>query len=57
MIAKVDNEKCTGCAVCIDICPVQAIKIENKKAVISEECVECGVCISQCPNEAISLQG
>jgi len=55
MAVKVDNNKCTGCNVCVGICPVQAIKIENKKAVISEECVECGVCISQCPNEAISL--
>jgi len=55
MIAKVDNEKCTGCGVCVEICPVNAIKIENKKAVISEECIGCGACINQCPSEAISL--
>ena len=53
--AKVDNEKCTGCSACVDVCPVSAIKIENEKAVISEECVDCGACVTQCPCEAISL--
>jgi len=55
MAAKVDNEKCTGCAACVDACPVNAIKIENGKAIISEECVDCGACISQCPVDAIIL--
>lgn len=54
MAVKVNNEKCTGCAVCVDVCPVNAIKIENGKAVIGEECVDCGGCIAQCPVEAIS---
>ena len=55
MAAKVDNSKCTGCGACVDICPVDAIKIENEKAVISDDCVDCGACTSQCPVEAISL--
>ena len=55
MAAKVDKEKCTGCGVCVDICPVEAIKIENDKAVISDECVDCGACVNQCPKEAISI--
>jgi len=53
MAVKIDNDKCTGCGACVDICSVNAIKIENDKAVVSEECVECGVCVNQCPNEAI----
>ena len=55
MAAKVDKSKCTGCGACVDVCPVNAIKIEDKKAIISDECVDCGACISQCPVEAISL--
>jgi Pyruvate/2-oxoacid:ferredoxin oxidoreductase delta subunit len=55
MAAKVDREKCTGCAVCVDVCPVEAIKIENDKAVISDDCSECGACTSECPNDAISV--
>ena len=55
MIAKVDTQKCTGCGLCVDICPVNAIKVENEKAVISDECVGCGACVGQCPVGAISL--
>jgi len=55
MAAKVDKTKCNGCGTCKDICPVDAIKIENEKAVISDECVECGACVNQCLKEAISI--
>ena len=56
MAAKVDKNKCTGCGACVEICPVNAVKVENKKAIVDEgECAECGACINECPNEAISL--
>ena len=55
MAVKIDNEKCTGCAACVEVCPVSALKIENGKAVVGEECIDCGVCISQCSVEAITL--
>jgi ferredoxin len=53
MAAKINEEKCTGCGDCVDICPMEAIKMENGKAVISDECTECCACVSQCPNDAI----
>ena len=55
MAVKIDSEKCTGCAACVEICPVNALKIENGKAVVSEECIDCGACISQCSVGAITL--
>lgn len=36
------------------VCPTQAIRIRNGKAVFLEEkCIDCGECITACPNEAI----
>ncbi|MBN2534419.1 MAG: 4Fe-4S binding protein [Spirochaetales bacterium] len=55
MAAKVDKEMCTGCGICVDACPLEAITIENEIAVISDDCSECGVCENNCPNNAISL--
>ena len=55
MAAKVDKEKCTGCGICVDACPMEAIKIENNMAVISDDCSECGVCETECPNDAIKV--
>jgi Fe-S-cluster-containing hydrogenase component 2 len=53
--ATVDKEKCIGCGQCVDICPVEAIKVDNDIAVVSDECIECGACADECPTEAISL--
>ena len=55
MPAEINKEKCTGCGACVDACPVNAIKIENNKAVVSDDCIDCGACVNQCPVEAISL--
>jgi len=50
----VAEEKCTGCNVCVEKCPVYAISMENEKARINmEECIRCGTCHSVCPNEAV----
>jgi len=55
MAVNINKNKCNGCGTCVDICPADAIKIEQEKAVVSDECVECGACVNACPNEAISL--
>ncbi len=53
---KVDVEKCTGCGICVEACPVDAIRLDNDVAVIDEAaCTVCGVCVDECPNDAIRL--
>ena len=54
-IAVVDSEKCTGCGICEDVCPVRAIKVEGYAIVNADICIGCAVCIAQCPQNAIVL--
>ena len=57
MAAKVDEEKCTGCASCVDSCPSEAIKMQDEKAVVDAgSCVDCAVCVDECPLEAIEME-
>ena len=56
MAVKVDADLCTGCGICVDACPLEAISLNNDQVVIDEDtCTECGSCVDECPNEAISL--
>ena len=56
MAVKINQEKCTGCGLCVEVCPVEAISMEDDKAKIdAEKCVDCGQCVGECPNEAINM--
>ncbi|MHB1416198.1 MAG: indolepyruvate ferredoxin oxidoreductase subunit alpha [Chloroflexota bacterium] len=50
----VDEEKCSGCAACVDVCPLEAIAVVEGLAVIDyAKCTVCGLCEYDCPSEAI----
>lgn len=55
---QLNREKCTGCGMCIQVCPHEVYQIENGKAVIVDRdgCMECGACSRNCPFEAISVR-
>ena len=55
--AEVDENKCSGCGTCIELCPYNAIqKDENGVArVTSAVCKGCGVCGASCPERAITM--
>jgi len=53
---KVINDKCIGCKLCIPACPLGAIKVENRKAIIDmDKCNLCGACPSSCKFNAIEI--
>jgi len=51
----VSEERCTGCGICVEECPVSAIvQKEDGVAEINEaECIRCGECHDVCPEEAV----
>jgi len=64
-ISVVVDEKCDGCAYCIDPCPAQALtlieymqKDSVKKTVEANDaiCRGCGVCMATCPKEGIFVR-
>jgi len=51
---SVDEKRCIGCNKCSGVCPYDAVRIINGKAVIDpSKCVECGRCVEVCPVNAI----
>ena len=57
-IITIDQEKCTGCGLCIPNCPEGAIQIiDNKARLISDLfCDGLGACLGYCPKGAISIE-
>ncbi len=55
--AVVDEEKCSGCRICNDLCPYTAITFNEEKKVseVNESlCKGCGTCVAACPSGAIT---
>jgi heterodisulfide reductase subunit A len=58
-IAVINEESCSGCRICIGLCPYGAIDFDDKanRAVITTAlCKGCGVCVAACPSAAIEQQ-
>jgi len=59
-VSTVDKQKCNCCGVCVEVCPFNAIELNQKDniAVVNEAlCKGCGVCASTCRSGAIDLKG
>jgi heterodisulfide reductase subunit A len=57
--SRIDPESCTGCGLCVRVCPYGAIQLdeEAKKAqVVEAACAGCGTCSPECNFEAISMR-
>ncbi len=55
-LRETDKERCTGCGACVEICPVQVIKMGGDFPVVDKEwCIGCGVCAIPCPASAVKL--
>jgi len=57
-LVRIDEEKCTGCGLCIIACAEGALKIVDGKAkLISDKyCDGLGACLGECPEDAISIE-
>ena len=58
------TEKCDGCALCLDVCPYNALKLEEyrdngraHRRIVSDKalCKGCGLCEATCPKEGVDI--
>lgn len=55
---KLNEEKCIGCGVCVQVCPHNVFLIKEGKAYIldKDSCMECGACAKNCLVSAIEVR-
>ena len=57
-IPKVEEERCTYCGHCAEVCAYHAIAVIKEKVLVFPElCHGCGACSYLCPGKAISEEG
>jgi MinD superfamily P-loop ATPase len=57
-VPEVDEEMCTFCGKCSEICQFKAIAVVNKTILVFDElCHSCGGCMEVCPENAITEKG
>ncbi len=58
--AVIDEELCNSCKICLEVCPYEAIEVEDEErkgaVVIEALCNACGTCAAECPTGAIQLR-
>lgn len=53
----IDPETCTGCGDCLEVCPTEALALENDVAIVArpEACNYTAYCEPICPVDAIEI--
>lgn len=57
VFAEIETDRCSGCHLCISLCPYRAIVFDDatgRAAITTLLCRGCGICVSACPSAAIT---
>ncbi|MFC1970433.1 ferredoxin family protein [Chloroflexota bacterium] len=59
VISRIDLDLCTGCGICVDMCPTDVLRIDEatQKPVARyiENCMTCYNCERECPTGCIDV--
>lgn len=53
-----NQDLCTGCSRCIEVCPHAVFERHNKKVriIARDNCIECGACMMNCSEGALNVR-
>jgi NAD-dependent dihydropyrimidine dehydrogenase PreA subunit len=55
-VASLNTETCKGCGICTKRCQMEAIHVDNKKAILNpDRCIGCGLCVDTCRTKSLTL--
>ena len=59
IMLQVDQEKCTRCGLCAEVCPSCIIRVNEQGPVLlwNKACIRCGHCVAVCPQRALDHTG
>ncbi len=54
-LPEIDLQRCSGCAICVQVCPVSALAMQGDKPIFvrPDQCTYCIICEDRCPQRAI----
>jgi Na+-translocating ferredoxin:NAD+ oxidoreductase subunit B len=56
-MVKFDPDSCSGCGICIDRCQMDALTVNEGKAILNPvRCIGCGLCVNTCRTGSLTLQ-
>ena len=53
-MVTVNESECVGCGACADVCPNEAISVDDIAVIDAGKCVDCGACVDECPSAALN---
>ena len=58
-VKRIDPDKCNGCGLCVDYCPMDVIRMNEKTGIAEirypKDCIVCYNCEFDCPADAIYI--
>ncbi len=51
---SVNAKDCVACGACAEVCPQDAITVDDVASIDMDLCVDCGACVDECPAGAIT---